>query len=96
MCPRVCLLIKVQEALLPVGGPSYVSTLIQKFDTVEVQHKGVGSQESSLGFPSALEFLTEFRDSRSDDQATYNTTKNWFIVYLVELFLVHTTNHLDP
>lgn len=51
-------LIKVLEALVPVGSPSNVPTLIQQFDAVEVQHEGVGCQESPLGFPSALEFLS--------------------------------------
>lgn len=52
------LLIEVLEALLPVGSPSNIPALIQQFDAVEVQHQGVGRQESPLSFPSALEFLT--------------------------------------
>lgn len=61
MCTRVCkLLIKVPEALLPVGCPSNTSSLIQQFDAIEVQHQRIGHEESPLSFPSALEFLAGF------------------------------------
>lgn len=47
----------MSEALLPVWRPGNIPALIQQLDAVEVQHEGVGHQESALGFPSALEFL---------------------------------------
>lgn len=47
------------EALLPVGRPSNIPTLIQQFDAIEVQHQGIGHQESPLSLSSGLEFLTK-------------------------------------
>jgi len=68
VCVCVCVrsLIEVLEALLPVGSPSNIPALIQQFDAVEVQHEGIGCQESPLGFPSALEFLTGVKYGRSE------------------------------
>lgn len=63
----VYLLIKVLETLLPVGSPSNIATLIQQFDAVEVQHEGIGRQESPLCFPGALEFLVEFRTTDQEE-----------------------------
>lgn len=70
----VCLLIKVLEALLPVGSPSNIPTLIQQFDAIEVQHQGIGRQESTLSFPSALEFLTGVETANQRPTDRYNTT----------------------
>lgn len=47
----------MSEAFLPVRRPSNISTFIQQFDAIEVQHQGIGHEESTLSFPSALEFL---------------------------------------
>lgn len=67
MCVEVELLIKVLEALLPVRRPSNISTFIQQFDAVEIQHQGIGHKESPLRFPSALEFLLGFKHGISQD-----------------------------
>lgn len=50
----------MSEAFLPVRRPGNISTFIQQFDAVEVQHQGIGHEESTLSFPSALEFLLVF------------------------------------
>lgn len=68
VCVCVKLLVKVAEALLPVWRPGNVPALIQQFDAVEVQHEGVGHQESALGFPSALEFLTREGRRQKDER----------------------------
>lgn len=57
LCACVGLLIKVLEAFLPVGGPSDITTFIQQFDAIKIQHHWISRQESPLCFPSALEFL---------------------------------------
>lgn len=67
VCVEVELLIKVSEALLPVWRPSNISTFIQQFDAVEIQHQGIGHKESPLRFPSALEFLLGFKHGISQD-----------------------------
>lgn len=72
MC--VCLLIKVLEALLPVGSASNIPTLIQQFDAVEVQHEGIRCQEPPLGFPSALELLTGLNTAGQRPAHRYNIT----------------------
>ena len=74
VCVCVCLLIKVLEALLPVGSPSNIPALIQQLEAVEVQHQGIGCQESPLGFPSALEFLRGFDTADQKPTDRYKTT----------------------
>lgn len=79
LCEYVCvckLLIKVPEALLPVGCPSNTSSLIQQFDAIEVQHQRIGHKESPLSFPSALEFLTGLNteDQGASFQAAHSHT----------------------
>ncbi|TNN65428.1 hypothetical protein EYF80_024369 [Liparis tanakae] len=64
----------LQEQMDQLGLEGLVAQLAQglqdasdpQFDAVEVQHEGIGCQESPLGFPSALEFLTGVKYGRSE------------------------------